>query len=176
MSIASPTLRSSSSTVPGPSLSRSPTSILARPSTAETCTGTSNTASRAAARRLTSPPSASAFGSTGGMASALPSRSGSSTLLLSLMARFLLPSFLGHGGGVPRAEIAADGVVDSEAGLASVAHNAAVGPFNLAVANGVARLGQHDKASFETLALGDFVELGAGGLVQRVVDAHHDVG
>src|SRR3954463_1724856 len=51
MSIASPTRRSSSSTVPGPSFNNSLTSILERPSTAETCTGTSNTASRSAARR-----------------------------------------------------------------------------------------------------------------------------
>src|SRR6266702_3020329 len=51
MSMASPTRRSSSSTVPGPSFSNSPISILERPSTAETCTGTSNTASRSAATR-----------------------------------------------------------------------------------------------------------------------------
>ena len=53
MSIASPTLRSSSSTVPGPSWSscRRPSWRVQAPP--ETCTGTSNTASRSAAPRVT---------------------------------------------------------------------------------------------------------------------------
>src|SRR6185503_11096426 len=49
MSMASPTLRSSSSTVPGPSFSSWATERLARPSTAEMLTGTSNTGARSTA-------------------------------------------------------------------------------------------------------------------------------
>src|SRR5215831_4729724 len=49
MSIASPTLRSSSSTLPWPSCSSWATDRLARPSTAEMFTGTSNTGARSVA-------------------------------------------------------------------------------------------------------------------------------
>src|SRR5690606_13689709 len=51
ISTASPTCRSSSITVPVSSLSRAETGILVRPSTTDTRTGTSNTASRSAALR-----------------------------------------------------------------------------------------------------------------------------
>src|SRR3954471_8318792 len=179
MSMASPTLRSSSSTVPGPSLSRSPTSILARPSTADTCTGTSNTASRSAAPRLVSPLSASVFGSTGGIAPASWSRSGSGTLL-SLIARLLIQpwsnlSKRGHRGGRPCPEVASNGIADGEVDLGRIADDPAVGPFDLAVADRDLRVGEHHEPALEAAAVGDLVEPGTGDFVQGVVDAHHHV-
>src|SRR5438477_1011304 len=179
MSIASPTLRSSSSTVPGPSLSKSPTSILARPSTADTCTGTSNTASRSAAPRLVSPLSANVFGSTGGIAPDSGSRLGSGTLL-SLIARLLIQlwrnlSKRGHRGGLPCPEVTSNGIADGEVGLVRVADDPAVGPFDLAIADRDLGLGDHHDAALEAAGAGDLVEPGAGDFMQGVVDAHYDV-
>src|SRR5882724_5812032 len=179
MSIASPTLRSSSSTVPGPSLSKSPTSILALPSTADTCTGTSNTASRSAAPRLVSPFSANELGSTGGIAPDSGSRLGSGTLL-SLIARLLIQpwrnlSKRGHRGGLPCPEVTSNGVADGEVGLGRVADDPAVGPFDLAVADRDLGLGDHHDAALEAAGAGDLVEPGTGDFMQGVVDAHHDV-
>src|SRR6476659_8324957 len=179
MSMASPTLRSSSSTVPGPSLSRSPTSILARPSTADTCTGTSNTASRSAAPRLASPFSANVLGSTGGIAPDSGSRLGSGTLL-SLIARLLIQPWCsfsrrGHVGGLPCPEVTSNGIADDQVGLGCVADDSAVGPFDLAVADSDLGLGDHHESALEAAGAGDLVEPGTSDFMQRVVDAHHDV-
>src|SRR6185437_6250707 len=62
MSIASPTLRSSSSTLPWPSCNNWATERLARPSTAEMLTGTSKTGARSVALFSSSSPASSASG------------------------------------------------------------------------------------------------------------------
>ena len=90
----------------------------ARPSTAETCTGTSNTASRSAAPRVVVVAvGASASGSTGGIAPRRCRGSGSGTLLSSLMLDPPDLSSSGIAAAAPRAEIAADGVADGGVGL-----------------------------------------------------------
>src|SRR5262249_2807347 len=146
MSIASPTLRSSSSTVPGPSLSRSPISMRARPSIAETWTGTSNTASRSAAMRVVGP---SGSGTTETSVAAPPSsRLGSGTLASSLM---LGPPqrFVRVGEAAPRADIACDRGADGGVGRGHVAADAAVGPFDAAIADGDVGLGEYDQPALE---------------------------
>src|ERR1043165_522824 len=90
--MASPTLRSSSTTVPRPSFRSWLTSIPDLPSTADTVTGTSNTASRSEALRLTSTawpmsPNSSALASCGAPCEA---RSGSSISSLPDMGLLLL--------------------------------------------------------------------------------------
>src|SRR5579872_4201815 len=190
--MASPTLRSSSSTAPGPSLSSSPMCMRARPSTADTCTGTSNTASRSAAPRLTSPLSAGArepASSTVGMS--LPaSSSGSGTLVsLSLIAwlsriqislahdlvRF--PSFgscAWHGAGSGR-YITADRVIDCCERGSPVARHTAVGPFDAAVAGRKGGLGQNHQPAFEAARLRDLVELDLCRLENFGADMHNHV-
>src|ERR1700719_3582341 len=167
MSIASPTLRSSSSTVPGPSLRSSATSMRERPSTAETCTGTSNTASRSAAALLTVSMSA-AVARSGRMAtSPPPSRSGSGTLAsLSLIARPLL-SF---ERAAARGRVAVDHLADGGLGRRAVTHHAAVGPFDAAVAGRDVGLRQHDQAPREPVRARRLLELLARLRVQRVAD------
>src|SRR5580704_16629734 len=172
MSIASPTLRSSSSTVPGPSLSRSPMSMRARPSTAETWTGTSNTVSRSAAMRVVGP---SGSGTVGISAGAPPSsRLGNETLPSSLMLGS--PQyFVCVGEAAPGADIACDGGADRSVRCGGVAADAAVRPFDAAIADGDIGLGEHDEAALETFGAHDVVELFARRGIERVVDAHSDV-
>src|SRR5215470_7693843 len=156
MSMASPTLRSSSSTVPGPRLSRLPTSIRARPSTAETWTGTSNTASRSAALRVSgSPPSdASAVACSVVCAAARsPSRSGSGILPslsdiaraskgLDVGTRVLCLLAAAHG------DVAVNGLRDQRFGRAPITCQTAVRPFDAAVAGGDLGLAEHDQTPF----------------------------
>src|SRR5579864_2266623 len=172
MSIASPTLRSSSSTVPGPSLSRSPISIRARPSTAETWTGTSNTASRSAAMRVVGPSGSWTIGTS---ACAPPSsRLGSGTLPFSLM---LGPPqhFVRVGEVAPGADIARDRGADRRLGRGGVAADAAVRPFDAAIADGDIGFGKHDQPALKAFRAYDVVELFARRRIERVVDAHGDV-
>src|SRR5581483_2539742 len=167
MSIASPTLRSSSSTAPGPSLSNCETSIFARPSTAETCTGTSNIASRSAA---VLPAGSGSVGGVGAAASGPGcSRSGRETS--SLMGVHL--SKLGILAA--RGEIASDGFGDCGLDRGAVAGEAAVGPFDAAIVRLHVRLGHDHEAAGKAEILRDRVELFAGLRVDRVGDAHHDV-
>src|SRR6185437_6827860 len=154
--MASPTLRSSSSTVPGPSWSNSPTSMRARPSTAETCTGTSNIASRSAAPRVVAPSVSGASGISAGASP--PSRFGSGTLLSSVM--------LGSPENVvrarkilARADVAVHCVADRRIDFGTVAVDPAVGPFDAAVADPDLRLGEHHEATLEAAGAGDIVEL-----------------
>src|SRR5712691_3398174 len=175
MSIASPTLRSSSSTLPGPSLRRSATSMRERPSTAETCTGTSNTASRSDAPMLIVSMSVSGDSGAGRGAVISPAapRSGSGTLdSLSLIAQISRGSvgYCAAGG-----DVAAHRVADGAFGRGTIAHDAAVGPFDAAIAGRDLRLGEHDEASVEAAHAGNLVELLARLRVQRVVDAHDHV-
>src|SRR5258708_38830167 len=156
MSMASPTLRSSSSTVPGPSLSRSPTYMRARPSTAETWTGTSNPASRSAAMRVVGPSGPGTIGT-----SACPppsSRLGSETLPSSLMLGSP-QHFLCVGEAAPGADIARDRAADRRVGRGGVAADAAVGPFDTAIADGDIGLGEPDQPALETFRAHDVVEL-----------------
>src|SRR5689334_6684190 len=145
MSIASPTLRSSSSTAPGPSLSNSPTSIRARPSTAETCTGTSNTASRSAALREASSLSAVTGPLWRGTTSGLLSSSGSGTLGSSLMPQ--ASKTFSTGAAAAGRDVTLDRFADRGFGLAAVARNAAVRPFDAAVAERHAGLDQNDQTA-----------------------------
>src|ERR1700691_5352690 len=152
MSIASPTLRSSSSTVPGPSLSRSPISMRARPSTAETCTGTSNTASRSAAMRVVGPSGSEETGISAWTAAF--SRSGSAILPSSLIVGS--PQRLVYGGeAAARADIARDRRADRRIGRGAVAVDAAVGPLDAAVADHDVGFGEHDQAALEALGAHD---------------------
>src|ERR1700722_5319897 len=172
MSIASPTLRASSSTVPGPSLSRSPISMRARPSTAETWTGTSNTASRSAAMRVVGPSGSGTIGT-----SACPppsSRLGNGTLPSSLMLGSP-QHFMRVGEGAPGADIVCDRGGDRRVGRGGVAADAAVRPFDAAIADGDIGLGQHDEAALKAFGAHDVVELFARRGIERVVDAHGDV-
>src|SRR5581483_8955488 len=79
MSIASPTLRSSSSTLPCPSCSSCATERCARPSTAEIPTGTSKTGARSDAV-FSAPSGATATTSSGGSSSSFRSVFGSSAI------------------------------------------------------------------------------------------------
>src|SRR5436190_2218341 len=148
--MASPTLRSSSSTAPGPILSNCPTSILARPSTAETCTGTSNIASRSAADLPlpSSMPPAEGIWSADAGAAPSASRLGSGTFVsLSLMAQHLSKLV---GGFAPRGDKAIDRLSDQRLRRGAVADHAAIRPFDAAIAFGDVGLAQHDEAAFES--------------------------
>src|ERR1700692_3055500 len=172
MSMASPTLRSSSSTVPGPSLRRSPISIRARPSTAETCTGTSNTASRSAAIRVVGPSGSIAMVGSSGVS--FSSRLGSGILLSSLI---LVPpkQFVRRREYAARADIARHRFADHRIGCGVVAVDAAVRPFDAAIAQRDVGFGKDHQAALEVLGARDLVELFLGGGIERVVDPHRDM-
>src|SRR5690348_16956222 len=159
MSIASPTLRSSSSTAPGPSLSKLPTSICARPSTAETWTGTSNTASRSAAPRLTSSLSegASVPASCTTCTSPPFSRSGSGTLVSSSLIAIV--SGILCGGHVAGRYVAGDRLIDRRYGCSLVTDDAAVGPFDTAVAWRETFVGNDDQPALIAARASDFIDL-----------------
>src|SRR5262249_31906692 len=169
MAIAPPTLRSSSSTVPGPRLSSSPTSMWARPSTAETCTGTSNTASRSAApREAVSGAAARAAGS--GTASS-PARLGNGTLSSAIL-RFSPNS--AFAAAACRNE-ATDRLGDRGLGHRAVALEAAVRPFDPAVARRNVVFGHHHQPALEAARAGNVLEPLLGVGIELGVDAHHDV-
>src|SRR5690242_8660300 len=174
MSIASPTLRSSSSTVPGPILRSSPTSMWARPSTAETCTGTSNTASRSAALCALGSAEGVAIGSASRATTSSPVRLGNGTWSLSAM--FISPERSRHHRHAPRIDVAADRIGDRNLGLGAVALEAAVGPFDPAVAEGDVALCHHDQPALETARAGDLLEPVLGLAIERPVDAYDQVG
>src|SRR6478609_1451195 len=171
MSMASPTRRSSSSTVPGPSFNSSPTSILERPSTAETCTGTSNTASRSAAMREACSSSLYATSSVAGTSAAL--RSGSGTCVsVSLMVQ---SSWSLSRGLIAGRHVAPDKFVDLCFDRCALQHDAAIGPLDLAVAGVDVRLGQDHQTAREAALFGQPFDPLARGLVERIVDPHHEV-
>src|SRR5579862_4847544 len=172
MSIASPTLRSSSSTDPGPSLSRSPISMRARPSTAETWTGTSNTASRSAAIRVVGP-SGSATTVTSACAPA-SSRLGSGILPFSLIVGS--PQRLVCVGRIAaRARVTGDRHPDRRIRSGAVAVDAAVGPFDAAIAGRDVRLREHHQPALKVLGAHDVLEFFACLRVERIVDAYGDM-
>src|SRR5882757_1881698 len=167
--MASPTRRSSSSTVPGPSLSNSPTSILERPSTAETCTGTSNTASRSAAMREACSSSLYATSSTEGASAAL--RSGSGTCAsVSLMGLSSWPA-----GLIAGRHVAPDKFVDLCLDRRALQHDAAVGPLDPAIAGLDLRLGQDHKTALEAALRRQLLDPFARGLIELLVDPDHQM-
>src|SRR5882757_4000500 len=171
MSIASPTRRSSSSTVPGPNFNSSPTSILERPSTAETCTGTSNTASRSAAMREACSSSLYATSSVAGTSAAL--RSGSGTCAsVSLMVQSSWPLSRGLIAG---RHVAPDKFVDLCFDRGALQHDAAIGPLDLAIAGVDVRLRQDHETAGEAALFGQAVDPLARGLVERIVDPDHEM-
>src|ERR1700722_11273185 len=152
MSIASPTLRSSSSTVPGPVLRRSLISIRARPSTAETLTGTSNTASRSAAIRVVGPSGSAVTGISG--CAPRSSRLGRGTLPSSLI--LASPDHLTcRGQAAARADITGNRFADGAFGRAGFAVDAAVRPFDPAVADADAGFAEHDELAFKAMRAGN---------------------
>src|ERR1700761_4834052 len=167
MSMDSPTRRSSSSTVPGPSFNNCPTSILERPSTAETCTGTSKTASRSAAMREACSSSLYPTSLIGGASA--PLRSGSGTCpSVSLITQ---PSWTLAAGR----HVAPDEFVDLCLDGRALQHDAAICPFNFAVAVGNRRLRQDHQASFEAALLGELFDAFASALVKGIVDPDHQM-
>src|SRR6195256_2348667 len=170
MSIASPTRRSSSSTVPGPSFSNSPTSIFERPSTAETCTGTSNTASRSAAIRETCSSSLYSTSSIDGVLAALRSGSGTSASV-SLMVQSSSPWFRLVAGRY----VAPDKFVDLCFDRRALQHDAAIGPLDPAIAGLDFRLGQDHETALEAALFRQLLDPLACGLVEGIVDPDHEM-
>src|SRR5580698_528208 len=167
MSMDSPTRRSSSRTVPGPSFKSWPTSIFERPSTAETWTGTSKTASRSAATREACSSSLKPTSSIDGVSAAL--RSGSGTCpSVSLMTQ---PSWTLAAGR----HVAPDEFVDLCLDGRALQHDAAICPFDFAVAVGNRRFRQDHQASFEAALLGELFDSFASALVKGIVDPDHQM-
>src|ERR1700761_3920448 len=160
MSMASPTLRSSSTMVPLPSFRSWLTSMPDLPSTAETVTGTSNTASRSEALRLGS---VSGVSSPCRSAGELPGtasrpRSGSWTSSLDIVV------VLGEMSGDQRR----DGVFER----LLVALHAAAAPFDAAIGIGEARFGCDLHAAVEPLFERDIGEARLQRLDHGLVRAH----
>src|SRR5690349_10409605 len=169
MSIASPTLRSSSSTVPGPRLSSSPTSMWARPSTAETCTGTSNTASRSPAPREVG--SGADAARTGSGTASSPVRLGNGTLSSAIL---LLPGTQ-RPPALPRRDVASDRLGNGGLGGGAIALEAALRPFDATVARRDVALRHHHQPALEAARAGDLLEPLLGVGVEIGVDPHDDV-
>src|SRR5215469_1149722 len=157
MSMASPTLRSSSTMVPRASLSSWLTSMALLPSTAETVTGTSNTASRSAAECLGAASEEDSEFNNAAWAPA-PSwlRSGRSTLSVAMALSF-------HGGRKVLGDEGGQSVFD---GLFA-AFRAAAAPFDAAVAGLHARLGGDHDAAVIAFFMRDCRQAGFDGLGNR---------
>src|SRR4029078_8936280 len=170
MAMASPTLRSSSRTAPGPSLSRFPTSMWARPRTAETWTGTANTASRSAAPRLTVSLSEGARRPAScTTCTSLPfSRSGSGTLVSSSLIAVV--SEILCGGHVAGRYVTGDRFIDPRCRCRGVANNAAVDPFDTAVTWCEVFVGNDGKPAIEAACSCDLLDL----LLRRLVDVRRN--
>src|SRR4029079_17691997 len=174
MSMASPTLRSSSSTAPGPSLSRLPTSICARPSTADTWTGTSNTASRSAAPRVTvSLSEGASVPASCTTCTSLPfSRSGSGTLVSSSLIAVV--SGILCGGHVAGRYVTGDRFIDHRCRCGIVPDDAAIDPFDTAVTWREALVGNDGKPAIEAAGPRDLLDLLLRSLVDVCRNAHGD--
>src|SRR6266852_9422605 len=173
MSMASPTLRSSSSTAPGPSRKSSPTSMRARPSTADTFTGTSNSASRSAALLPVSAAAASPMISGGGAASL--SRSGKGILSLSAIVRLSGHFKRDVEARPPDRDVAFDGFGDGGFGGGALALEPAVGPFDAAVAGRDLGFGHDHQPALEAARLRELLQPLLGGGVDRAVDPHDEM-
>ena len=75
----------------------------------------------------------------------------------------------------PQRDVAADRLADRGLGGGAIARQAAIGPFDAAVAERHAGLGQHDQAALEAVQPRDLLEPLVRGLVDRLRDAHDDV-
>src|SRR6185312_10857320 len=83
-----------------------------------------------------------------------------------------------HGrrrGLVPGRDIAPDKLVDLGVDRGALQHHAAVGPFDPAVAGRDLGLGEDDEAPLEAGLLGESLDALARQLVERGVDAHHEM-
>ena len=67
-----------------------------------------------------------------------------------------------YGGCVPGDEKTPDGFADDIGCPRCVTRDAAIGPFNPAIARGDVGVGKHDEPAVEAESLGDLVELFAG--------------
>src|SRR5476649_75585 len=169
MSMASPTLRSSSMMVPLPSFKSWLTSIPLLPSTALTVTGTSNTASRSAAECLgavsAGPSALSSAAGTPAAASWL--RSGRSTLSVAMGLSFHVRRGHVRSGHLMRETVGNKGgqrVFDD----LFAALGAAAAPFDAAIGARHGQVGGDHHASLIALFMGDigqarFQHLGNGG-------------
>src|SRR5882757_6286324 len=151
MSMASPTLRSSSTMVPRPSFRSWLTSIALLPSTALTVTGTSNTASRSAAECFGVASAAPSILSKAAAAPGAPSwlRSGRSTLSVAMGLSFHVRS-----GHLMRETVSNKGgkrVLDG----AFAALGTAAAPFDAAIGTGHGRIGGNQHAAVVTFCMGD---------------------
>src|SRR5438445_819512 len=158
MSMASPTLRSSSTMVPRPSLSSWLTSMPLLPSTALTVTGTSNTASRSAAVCLGAASIGMSVLSNAPEAPGAPSwlRSGRSTLSVAMGLSFhYVREMTGNKG--------AERVLDD----AFAAFGAAAAPFDAAIGAGHGGIGGDQHAALITFLLGDVGQPGFQHLGHR---------
>src|SRR5579871_5898669 len=171
MSIASPTLRSSSSTLPWPSCSSCATERLARPSTAEMFTGTSNTGARSLA--VFSSPSPT------GVATMPSGPNSSSFRSVSSAMRGLVVEREGRiegerlGVQALGGERAFEGLGDAPCGGGRIERGRAVAPVE--DEGGAGELGvvaHHDLAGVAD-RLGGLGDRGGGPLGQRRRDAQH---
>src|SRR5271170_5550803 len=154
MSIASPTLRSSSTIVPLLSFKSSLTSIPDLPRTADTVTGTSKTASRSAELRLGSPSCAPWVCRSAVLSPALSSRARSGNSTSSLFA--MSGSFV-----VTVPEIAGDQFLQSAFYRGRSAFRPAAAPFDAAVRACQRRIRGNLHAAFEAILMRDLVRADA---------------
>src|SRR6185437_11048909 len=99
-------------------------------------------------------------------------RSGSGTCAsVSLMVQSSWPGF----GLAAGRHVAPDEFTDLGLDRGALQHHAAVGPLDPAVAGGNLRLRQDDQAALEAASLRQPLDLLARGLVERLVDPHHQM-
>src|ERR1700722_3819857 len=79
--------------------------------------------------------------------------------------------FVRVGEAAPGADIARDRGADGSIRCGDVAADAAVGPFDAAIADGDIGLGEHDEAALKAFRAHDVVEFFARRGVERVNDA-----
>src|SRR6185295_11875959 len=154
---------------PGPSFNSSPISIFVRPSTADTCTGTSNTASRSEAPRVDSLASGARVTSVG-IGPLLRSSSGSGTLGSSLIASLQLSLRAGA-----RRHVAADRFGDRGLGRGAIARHATSRPFDAAIAWRHAGLGEHHQPPLKPIEVRDLLQPRLRDFVDLLRDTHDDV-
>src|SRR5690242_15072821 len=148
--------------------------MCARPNTAETCTGTSNTASRSAAPRSTGSLSegASVPESCTTCTSLLFSRSGSGTLVSSSLIAVV--SGILCGRHVAGRYVASDCFIDRRCCCSIVTDDAAVGPFDTAVTWRESFVRNDGQPAIEAACVCDLLDLFLRGFVDVCRNAHGD--
>ena len=81
----------------------------------------------------------------------------------------------GAAGLIAGRHVAPDEFADLGLDGGAIERHAAVGPLDAAVAAGDVRLGENDEAALEAAALRHLLDAGVGGVLEGVVDAHHEV-